>query len=421
MSEGTQQVEHDIITPYSAHHVSFPITNELSDDTISHIFQFLEVTDLLHSGAACKKWRSLSSQDHLWRQCLSTEHEKDLRDVFIASKKTYYEDKYRAKAVQFHEKIEVTLAYVIGAICIIGIYSITIGMIYSTIIGHLYLDGIIPMRTSLLWFTYIPVALLFIGPFVAITIASFTYSTVLSPVIELVKCVRKASHGCSEQLAIPLIVFLTVGYTGFIPCIALSAAISLFIAPSAAAFRLSYLPVHIFTFLYIVIPIISVMIGKITEHSRWSKSNWEALGSLALLHGIGVLFNGYASLQVGLITAKLDNAISTYWLVVFIPLYLLLVFLIFGWLFFICFIPIWHRIDDDPENVSVGSIVLIPLLICLSIILIPVLVWIILFAIRMDLFLTSSFGVTFIPLYIGHGVNLIALTTLSVFSVFVAR
>jgi hypothetical protein len=45
----------------------------LRNDTLSHIFSFLPVTDLLRSTMVARRWKFLSSQDALWKRVDTTE------------------------------------------------------------------------------------------------------------------------------------------------------------------------------------------------------------------------------------------------------------------------------------------------------------------------------------------------------------
>jgi hypothetical protein len=392
---------------------------ELSEDALSHIFSFSDVPTLNKINSTCKRWREVATRDYFWTNHTNNPPEKNVRNAYVEQRKEYYESKYREKAKQFHSSVDNAASIIICAVCVIGYFSITIGLLYASIVLQIFLDGRFRLDTATLWFTYIPIVILFIGPFAIAIIVSFAYCTILAPTVQFVKLFRKAEGDCSEQVAMPLLSFLFIGYLGFIPCIAIGTGISYFIAPSQAAFRLSFLPVHIFTILYVVLPIITMIFHMIASCTNpLNKETWGTLGTMMVIHSIGIFTNGCASLQILLISAKLDNAISTYWSVVFVPIYVLLAVLIFGWAYFCCCIPLWRKLYEH-DDVTTVSFIVVPMLVCITLILVPVFIWLLLLGLRLDLIMSGSYGAIFAPLYVSHGLNITGLCVLLGLSLYV--
>lgn len=373
---------------------------EVFDDLLFYTFSFLEGPDLISVGQVCKRWRDISSGNDVWKRELqlfltNTNQKKRVEDLQASNfKKLFFKMKYAHTHLDDHHKrISRIRNCQIWTGIAMGIFiplSLCFGFLYLSIISPLFMDGYINYSQDNVWLSSIPEWLLFFTPFIVfmctitIVFLLFIPQRKYAKSVQLVQYFELHWDGYFEAAFISIWI---VGWFLWIPLIFLGLYLRLLIVPffvsTGFSYRLAFLPVHLYSVLYIGAPLY-VMV-------QWSLLHKPLMKWSVGCYLVGVAINCFVSIQCGLISAKLDQSMDSYWSSIFSPLWILhgLLLMFPG----VCCLEAVH--PWKLRFIKIGGVMAI-----IEVFLFPVQIWLILFALRLDLFISISFTSTFIPLYV---------------------
>ncbi|KAL0488007.1 F-box protein [Acrasis kona] len=373
--------------------------SDIYDDVLLYTFSFLESRDLITVGQTCRRWREVSSGDMMWRRELqnfftNTNQKKNVEQIDGDYKRVYFKMKYAHNHLEeFHKRISNIRNCQIWTAIIIGLFiplSLCFGALYLSIMAPLFLDGQIQTSPENLWYSSVPEWILLFAPFL-VFIVTMTIIFVLfvpqSKYAKKVQLIQFFELQWNTYFESAFISIWVVGWLAWVPIMFLGLYLRLLIVPffpnSNMSFRLAFVPVYLYTAVYIAAPLYTMV--------QWSLLRKPLMKWSLGCYIVGVIINVLVSIQCGLISGKLDSSLDSYWSSIFTPMWLVhaLLLLFPG----VCCLEAVH--PWRLRFVKVGAVMAV----C-EIFLLPVQIWLILFSLRLDSFISVSFVATFIPLYV---------------------
>jgi hypothetical protein len=279
------------------------------------------------------------------------------------------------------------------------IVCLLVGLIYLSVIVPLILDGKVRMTTQNLFYVSIPSWLFLVLPVVTIL-------PVLGSVLAILRSVYAYLYRFVQQwnfsfVEVPPFISqwslfrIIVGWFGYIPIVFICSQIRLWFYVSDAntvfAYRISFLPIYVFTLIFTVCDI------AVLFNNRKSAMIRSAMIRLDVFFFFTFLFINGLVLQSGLVSGKVDNAILAPWTVILIPIWT--VYALFLAAMFLSPLLIWYAFVHNRERYG-DAVNTFKFLLFVNIMTSPLLIWLVLFALRLDLVLTSQFVYAFIPIYL---------------------
>jgi hypothetical protein len=329
-----------------------------ADDCLANIFSFLPLKDLLGVSLTSKQWFRVASSDFLWADHLQNtymdtdwlQHTCRSRDVFILSRISA-QDPYvvpsdvildelsdfrehfvfrktlltKAPSTLFRSRNAFTsqlllyaLVYLLSMVCLI------LSLAVLCVLLPLYLDGIINITILNLNWTILPSVILVFIPFLLTISAIIINLLILRPrivkhsqiFIQLGISFRGSTVDDSDTFQLAFISIY--GWFFGIPVVLMGIYLRFWISavynPLHMSFQLSMLALYVFTVLYIIVTPILIIRQKCDQ--LLNRVLW-------IIYAVGASINFIGSVQVILVSAKLDQTISTYWCVVFLPVWII--------------------------------------------------------------------------------------------------
>jgi hypothetical protein len=359
----------------------FQCSETFQQDILSQVFHYLDldkdIKTLLSLGQTCKIFRTLCS----------AQRETHLRRVIAVKKASMIKERQIAR-YNFFDKASALVG--IGSAIVYPttiIVSFLIGLIYLSILAPLTLDGAIDTTPNNLWLISTPLWFLFVLP-ILLFIFHFILVEILRQIAPRCTAVDETSIFFEHDI---LNMFpISMGTVIWIPMIFLCSNLRMLIGITPQSFRVSFIPLHIIAFLYVIVPIpVMLYYGRKKRRRQFTSF---------VVYCASSFINIFVSLQTGLISGKLDQAIDTYWMVILIPTIVLLLILMSSLFIYLAILaPImsckyrWHEHWYSTPHFLIGTAVAV----------LPFLFSIILFSLRLDLFITIPYIYCFIPLYVG--------------------
>jgi hypothetical protein len=403
----------------------------LDDDCLACIFSFMPLNDLLKTSLINRQWFKVASSDFLWEEHLKQtymatdwiQYECRARTVFIISQLNsveHYlvpsdvildEDSEFRKHVARRKKLiskslttrfqinnaftsQLTLyaiVYVITMVCFI------LALTLLCIFFPLYLDGIIIMNVNNLNWTILPSVILVIIPFILTIFAICLNVIVLRPRVtkhaRLFKDLEITFRGStvddsdSFQVAFLSMYGWVFGFPIVVICIYLRFWISSVYNPVNISYQLSMLPLYVFTVLYIVITPICILLQKSDRILK--KTLW-------LIYAAGVIINVVGSVQIELVSAKLDQDVIGFWMELFLPVWITCIIVLLGCMLspiLSCYV--WNKQTAKANTIRYT----VRAIIGLTTLAIPAMVTLLLVILRADLFGDYFYTYAFFPMY----------------------
>jgi hypothetical protein len=362
------------------------MSNTWPHDVLIHIFSYLQTTkELNDAGLVCQDWYVASTNNELWRP--------HLRIIVPLALKYEYQERIEMNMKQEYcrilRKIFGNLQHRIlvkklrrnshGFLYMLFI-MFSLGLVYIVVVVPLLLDGIIPFSVTNVWYVSIPSWLCLCLPVIIfmpwhIMLVKLTADNI-SPWFK---------YPYSRHLPNQWIYTKTViSVIGSIPVIfiCIHFQLLLYYFGTNAYFSVCFIPVYIFTMAVTVMQVFSCCCS--------------AGKSRLILSFPSLILQICITLQLCLIAAKLDQLIISTWVTVLIPLWILFAIIILGLLVIHIVYTCWCFQGGSKAGLFIANIVfllaeMVPILI---------LIWLILFALRLDLTITIAYHLLFIPLYV---------------------
>lgn len=367
----------------------------LQHDILRQVLQFVDLEKDTQTLLA------LSQTCHVFRVLASTPRDAHFRRIISGRRAMQAKEKQIAR-YNFFDKATPVVG--VGSAII---YPTTVGtcfitaFIYVSIIGPLLLDGVITPTVYNYWLISIPLWFLLVVPLL-LFVCHFIF-------VEMLRCV--APHcGAVDDTSIfyehdILNMYpISLGTVIWIPMIFICVYTRVLLGTGTGTYRISFIPLHIVAAMFIVLPVIVLLYYSRRKRQRQFTS-W-------IVYFASAFINTFVSLQVGLISGKLDQAVETYWSVIFIPTFVLL-FIVMSSLFvyLAVFAPVlscrykWHDHWYSAPHFLIGTAIAV----------LPFILSLLLLTLRMDLVITAPYVFCFIPLYVGPA--LIPVIVLSVLGI----
>jgi hypothetical protein len=359
---------------------NFADDNDIHDDVLQSIFSFLDAASLINVGQTSKRFRCLSSHDLVWRYSCPR-YKNRRKERYIHHKKRLKVGKRQSLYLELGSTVNNKFqTYIILTQGVVLPISVVMGLMYISVAVPVLLDGFIAQSATNFWYASIPALVLILVPFAIAVITLMHSACVFYPALNII--LKKIPSIDNSQI---LSCFVVIGWVLWLPLLIVGVLILLLISPIHAtatyAFRLSFLPVHLFAVLYLWMSVPVFFCAR-------NINNFDR--SYTVAYGVGILINSFVAIQAGLISTKLDQVLLTSWAIVFIPMWLIFAIMLLLWLVVLPFI----------RN-SANFLYVLMLLIFVAALSVPYTIWLILFALRLDLVVSFNFVFVFTPLYVG--------------------
>jgi hypothetical protein len=375
----------------------------LNADIMEQVFSFIDFQhreSIMACEQTCSLWRKILSNNERWQSTynylilnipysyrqFSIKIFPEFRaEFFKIIKLTATNRRDMHKVQQIQKKIWSVLTF---SVIIIACLLI-LGLIYISIIIPITLDGVISGST--IWYTSIPAFLFFWAP--------APHAIILWGIRFYLFYRYKLLNFDEWQQSDLSLIWLSTA-----PISLLSFAVGY----ASNAHSLSFIIFYAFTALYIIIPPIYAIVRRkkfFDCEVWWTPFNHKQAPAIST-YFFGSLLLLLLCTQFALIAVKLDGYITTYWSVVFIPMWFCLVVALGAPLTLsplLCYAFEMGKNRDDLDSNSMFYLVyLMSPLVCIPVTLVSLLItaWFTLFAVRLDGVVTFSYVYTFIPLYV---------------------
>jgi hypothetical protein len=355
----------------------------LQQDILRHVFQFIDISKDIPTLMA------ISQTCHIFRVLSSTERDTHLTRIIAGKKATRAKEKQIAR-YNFFDKATALVGVGSAIVYPASVGTcFAVGLIYLSIIAPLLFDGVIVPTVYNYWLVSIPLWFLLVLP-ILFSALHFLLVEILRHMAP--RCVAIDDTSIFYEHDILNMYPISLGLVTWIPMIFICVYARILVGKTNTSFRVSFVPLHIVTAMFILLPLPVLLYYSRRKRQRQFTS-WITYFASAFV-------NTFVSLQLGLISGKLDQAIETYWLVIFIPTFVLLLILMSSLFVYLAILaPImsckykWHDHWYSTPHVLIGTAVAV----------LPFLLSVLMLTLRMDLFLTVPYAYCFIPLYVGPG------------------
>jgi hypothetical protein len=368
---------------------------DASNAILTRIFSFLETQDLCNIATTCKRWLNITSTDIIWQPHLQKyitrlpiTDVKSTADFTNQFKLHYLRITKNRKAIDAYAEESVkmtTWSYRVARALLIYLpLCILLGIFYMSIVFPMFLDGVFPVRTNTILLMAIPNFFFFVIPILLTGIGVYCLTGFLIPKrIHAVQMV-KGYNTKSKYLEYYYSVIFALGWFINIPLSILAIYIRIAIGNGdyiMSAMRMAFIPVHVFTVCYTIAPLFFILLRLKRARVAW------------FIYTIGSFINISITMQVSLISAKLDQLVNDYWVVIFLPFWIGNGVILLGMLVSPCLFFVSKFFEQEGLSQSSKGIIYCELLLA------PIQLWVILFCLRLDMIITTSYVYTFIPLY----------------------
>jgi hypothetical protein len=387
----------------------YSVDDLLHEDVLMVIFQYLPTSSLLNISLVSHRWFNAASHDQLWKcnymksidtvQCNMVTH--NYRSELIQHKRSRYE----IESTQAYVKELTDVSKLLRHISLICPIFILLGCTFYSLLVPLFLDKSIKIGPKTHAFMLIPFILLVLIPFIIMFIA-------FSPIRYLMDHIKKSQEAKLQLLGNNVndhtlsrhyfrtsdLLLRVIGLFAFIPiigtCIYVRLAFQLYSIP----YRVAISPFYLYTLIH---------------------ASYNLIRNRKRFNIVSAAFQVYLCIQFSLIATKLDTGTSRYshWILVMIPTWIIMSLIVsisplccaFGVLIrlysYICDknqlygykLNYCSSIEEEdtffPESVSVmGTLFAVAWT--------PIIVWLLLFCLRLDGYVTCSYEYTWVPLQI---------------------
>jgi hypothetical protein len=396
-------------------------SSHIPDEIIDSIFSFLEPTQqqMRTITQTCSTWKRVGSHDTYWQTIYEQEYAKYLESVNVFDRKLqmvpvqqrnyrrYFFDlkKYcvegtrktmyaRSVILGVEQSVIYTgTGYILSLIC--TFVTLLLSVFVYTICGLLFVNGKIQKVAKNHAFMLIPYILLLFTPLVILYVVYIIYTFWLKRYQYYGTWTKLPIYSGNRKDEYEIIdcIMLVMGMFGVFPVAGVCAYIRLVFNLKYVAWRGILSPFYLYAILYIIIPPIIRYINQNRNGMPYFNFQFIRIQFSAWI--IGSIVQLLLSIQLGVLSAKLDQSTKStlYWIVVFIPTYLLFVLC--------CLIgPISIAMRDRLHKDLMPTIYTVVAGVVASVFFIPVIVWLILYALTLDQFITVSLVVIWVPLYV---------------------
>jgi hypothetical protein len=402
-----------------------------SEDVLLYIFSYVNGSDILAVSQTSSLWRNVSMADDLWKSYyeeLLTQQlypaEKPETDE-VTSDYRYWCLQIRRNAgdlqnCKLSEQKYRKLASIIAYFPTIALLLFLIGIIVYTIVFVLFLDDVLLNIPKNHAYMLLPFILLFTGPFIVLLIlylilknvilrTQYWYAEKVSKIMHSMKFVDgivSANVRSDNTLAL-LSIFAVVPILG--TCIYIRLVFNLTMIPWRAVFS----PFYLYSVLYLTIPGIHYTFYYCNSYIRKLSAvpypKWIYTYPSFYIWTTGCIIQILLSIQLGLISGKLDNTIgNARYIQILTPTWVL-----FGIICFVCpfcctsagILYVCGNCFSDNEGGESRETITPGLAYCgcigwiASCFMYPVAIWLILFIVRLDNFAKYMYVYAWIPAF----------------------
>jgi hypothetical protein len=372
---------------------------ELPDDLTYYIFVFLEYRDLIHVERVCARWRSLSSDDVLWkREFLRIHGDVDVKNYRAA----FYEKSFRVRQIR-QSRDNVAIVSTLQTI-LVWIYGFLAPLVYlvSCIVLSVFIPLIADGRVTNIQAVSVPSVIILFSHLVTVLgllVDPGYISRLKSRYIDYLIAERQLNGSDTFVKYQASYVHVKELDDGWAPSLNLIIwpfiLVPLYSMSILNKLTLSYLecmwPVYLYCALYVALPALFTVV-KFRTLRKYTADN----GRLLLFFGTtGNLFNLLVLIQTILVGLKLDGTINTYWSVVCVPLWTMMVYIIC-----MCQCVCIPACAMGKARGNVNA------LCCTQPVLLPIVPFSLLLILKLDNVVNVSYVDAFIPLYVGLGLTI---------------
>ncbi|KAL0485868.1 8 TM domain-containing transmembrane protein [Acrasis kona] len=285
---------------------------------------------LLRASTVCKMWNYHCSSDSLWKfrhdtlvQKLLTVHEIKCDPCETNHKDKYLELSMKYSLMKKTHQLYITERRMFFSTIFIFLTFIPVGLCLFILLSGLLYDQVIVTQPSTVYPMLIPYMVFLVFPFAFLCYNCVRYYGHISPArVHHVKVVEQDGGFSSIKYKNDLSELQTRGIanTLIMTClwflsIPIIVACSFIRFGSSQHYRLCFIPLHVFTMCYILIPPL-LYVAFVRLRSTFYRE------FVMSCYVIGTILLGVLSVQVGLITGKLDRSIHVSWLLVMLPFWI---------------------------------------------------------------------------------------------------
>lgn len=377
---------------------------DLPDDVILYLISYLDIKELLSISKVSTKLYKLSNTDSLWEEFYknafwSSQFVKDATQDYRKQYLIHSKNESILKKEKVHLQKQLRTVDEISTTCKV-LYGFILPMIYcvglfaSLICFGLLLDNVIPntQTNHLIIFSIffilctllhliIALGVLF-DPTLFYYLRIYFYQKYFKNSITSIQT-YPIIYDNSLVLFVNLFIWGSLWFTLSLGCILIKLAI--FPSYQDIPYSIFAIPSYLLTAFLIIFPFIVILLCNLFSNMNlFSFSVWFTI----------VFINVVTNIQVLLVTLKLDKVLGTYWSIIFIPSWILILSIC------VCSIPFCICGGLSIIRSIYNFIFFLLLILFSSCFVLPILIFLILFALRLDQVFLGYYSLLFIPIYL---------------------